>query len=481
MNNNEKLPPQNLEAEKSLLGCVLIDKNSIKKITGLSDKDFYNDKNAEIFKNMQEMHADSEPIDIVSLTNKLEGKKQLESIGGRTYLAQLASTAGLNSNISQYAKIIKEKSSMRKLREIGQRIENLSGEDNPTESIKEAKKLVDDLQIKKENDFKVVNSDEILEAKISDQPFIIDRLIPEKAITSITADSGKGKSILSIILARYIAKGEKLFGEFNVKQGKVLVVDQEMNKNEIFSRHQSIIKGEKGLKIDYLGEQFLQIDNKSDYEWLKNRIKEKNYRVVIFDTLTNLHAKNENSADEMKEINKLLLNLIYKTGTTIVYLHHHRKRQQGEYYSQSSSRGSTEIIAKTASHLLIDSKQFTENEITITEMTIQQEKARSSKRINKIGLKIFYDYHLKETHWEYLGEINDAANKLEMAKKFVLDILEKNGEHTINGFKAEKEKQGLNFGINALRSVCKDLITEGLITSRNGEGSQWRTQHYSLS
>lgn len=115
-NYDAKLPPQSIEAESSLLGCLLIDKNAIIKIADIINADdFYKDVNGIIFSAMKELYASHEPIDIVSLTNKLEEKNQLESIGGRTYLAQMANSTATASHVAHYANLIQRKATLRRL------------------------------------------------------------------------------------------------------------------------------------------------------------------------------------------------------------------------------------------------------------------------------------------------------------------------------------------------------------------------------
>jgi len=111
-----KLPPQSLEAESSLLGCLLIDKDAIIKVADIiTAEDFYKDSNGIIFAAMRELYAHHEPIDIVSLTNKLEEKNKLEAVGGRTYLAQLANSVGTASHVVHYANLVQRKATLRRL------------------------------------------------------------------------------------------------------------------------------------------------------------------------------------------------------------------------------------------------------------------------------------------------------------------------------------------------------------------------------
>lgn len=122
-----KLPPQNIEAEQSLLSCVLIDKNAVFKIIDIvSAEDFYKGSHQEIFSAMRELFAHQEPIDILTLSNKLDERKKLSEVGGRTYLAQLSNFVATASNVEHYAKIIKNKSTLRKLQKVASDISDLS-------------------------------------------------------------------------------------------------------------------------------------------------------------------------------------------------------------------------------------------------------------------------------------------------------------------------------------------------------------------
>ena len=83
----EKIPPQNIEAEQSVLGCLMLDKNAIVKVADiLRPGDFYRDVHNLIFEAMIELYEKGEPIDLLSLTNRLEEKGVLEEIGGPAYL-----------------------------------------------------------------------------------------------------------------------------------------------------------------------------------------------------------------------------------------------------------------------------------------------------------------------------------------------------------------------------------------------------------
>ncbi len=111
-----KMPPQNQEAETSLLGCLLIDKTAIVKVVDIiQPDDFYNDINGLIFGAMMALYQDHEPIDLVNLADKLKTKNQLDTIGGRSYLTSLLQSVATAANVVSYAEIIKHKSTLRRL------------------------------------------------------------------------------------------------------------------------------------------------------------------------------------------------------------------------------------------------------------------------------------------------------------------------------------------------------------------------------
>jgi replicative DNA helicase len=123
----EKVPPHSLEAEESLLGSLLIDKDAIIKVAdNLTAEDFYRDNHKTIFEAMRELYSNQESIDIITLSNKLEDKKQLVSIGGRSYLAKLSNAVATSGNIVHYSNIIQKKATLRRLQQAAAEISNIS-------------------------------------------------------------------------------------------------------------------------------------------------------------------------------------------------------------------------------------------------------------------------------------------------------------------------------------------------------------------
>jgi len=328
-----------------------------------------------------------------------------------------------------------------------------------------------------ENHLKIVPGDYFLTAPIKERPFLVAGMIPEGAITALTASSGAGKSLFMLIVVKHVALGEKLFNAFEVKQSTTMVIDLEMDEDIISSRHKAFI--DCSAPIYYIHNQSFNICDDNDFFWLAEEVLSRNIGLVIFDTISNVFSQDENSAKEMKEVNKKLLDLIRLSKTTILYLHHHRKKMVGENNSQGSARGSTEIIAKVASHLLLDSKKETdEMGNSVLKMTIEQFKSRRPDGINKIGLNITYNPETKKSTYEYLGEIDEKSQSLGAAKEFLGSFMQLGKEYTIEDLFLEKKRQGLIFGKNIIRNACKELVDEGVLDSHKGEGKEWNKSYY---
>lgn len=112
----KKVPPQNLEAEKSVLGGMLLDNESAFNVSeGLKSKDFYNKQNQLIFQSILDLIERDEPADLITLTNEMKTNGLLDQIGGVSYLAQLVDAVPTAANIDYYAKIVREKSILREV------------------------------------------------------------------------------------------------------------------------------------------------------------------------------------------------------------------------------------------------------------------------------------------------------------------------------------------------------------------------------
>ncbi len=150
--NNENyrslVPPQNQDAEMSVLGAMLIDKNAIIDVAGQLLPDyFYEEKHKQIYSCVLELFEESSPVDIVTLTAKLRAKKWFKKVGGASYLTDLASYVPTASHVQQYAKIVRENAMRRTLISSAAKISELgfNEEMDVSEVVDNAQKLLFDV------------------------------------------------------------------------------------------------------------------------------------------------------------------------------------------------------------------------------------------------------------------------------------------------------------------------------------------------
>ena len=111
-----KLPPQNIEAEQSVLGSLMIDKNSIINVADiLSSEDFYKPAHEKIYEAILDLHEKREPIDLFMVSNKLKESGLFKDVGGNAYLTEMIESVPSAAHVNHYAKIVKEKRVLRDL------------------------------------------------------------------------------------------------------------------------------------------------------------------------------------------------------------------------------------------------------------------------------------------------------------------------------------------------------------------------------
>ena len=116
MSQYERIPPHNDDAEKSVLGSILLDKEALYEVLEiLKPEDFYSEMHKEIYSAIIELYRKSQPVDILTVSEELKKRKSLDMVGGRAYIALLSTVVPSTSNAGEYAKIIAEKAILRKL------------------------------------------------------------------------------------------------------------------------------------------------------------------------------------------------------------------------------------------------------------------------------------------------------------------------------------------------------------------------------
>lgn len=426
--------PHNLEAEMSLLGCLILDQNSVYSIIEfIEPEDFYNNIHQNIYKAYISLFTSGIKIDVLTLGEKLESQGILEQIGGKSYLVSLANSVPTSSNIQDYAKIIKDKSLRRQILEaqtnnfqeiynedkdinsVLASVQNSLYQINPvktkSDNIKsilgELNKLQDEYSIKYESGKKILGFSSGID-KLDD---IIDGLRPGH-LWVVGAWHGTGKTSFALNIVHSLL-------EQNIP---VSVVSTEMSQVDLTAkligiRHKisamKVIKGKfdnsqlqriKEAK-QFLEQSNLEIHTEFDYEKIMMQIRKDVYtrgvKVVMIDYIQKLtHSKIYDETPLMAKIAQGLSNLAQELRITIILLSQISNEAQKGSGAGAGYKGSGAIEASADLALLLRRDKDKEMpEAEIVEMDIKITK-------NKFGLDgiIKTYFHLKS------GQVSQSIN-----------------------------------------------------------------------
>ncbi len=226
-----KVPPHNIEAEKSVIGAVLLDNKIFDQIVDIiAPNDFYKNSHRIIFKAFLNLYNQREPIDILTVTDFLQRNKQLEEIGGASYLSEIMDSVPTSANALYYAKIVKDKALLRQIIETSTGVieESYEQPENIEEFIDKVEKRFFELSEKR---FKATFSD--LTTIIKEAVSTIEHLYASKSIVSgvpsgfidldrklngfhksdliiVAGRPSMGKTALCLNIAHYVAVRKKI-------------------------------------------------------------------------------------------------------------------------------------------------------------------------------------------------------------------------------------------------------------------------------
>ena len=340
----EKLPPQSLEAEEYLLSCLLIDKESIIKVADIIlPTDFYKTANQIVFENIRELFETNQPIDIITLANRLDEKKKLTEVGGRSYLAKLSGIAASSANIIHYAGLIQKKATLRRLQTTATEIMNLSWQED-----KDIEYLLDDAERKifgvsnkfLKNSFVPIDSllSEAFEriddmhrqsGKLRGLPTgftDLDNLLgglQNSDLVILAARPSVGKTALAMDIARQAAsKSKKGVAIFSLEMSKEQLVDRMLcaqSNINLWKMRTGKLSDKEGQNdfariseaMGQLSEAPIYIDDSTSLSIMEIRAKarrlqtEKGLGLIVIDYLQLMEGKGKYSGDRVQEISEI--------------------------------------------------------------------------------------------------------------------------------------------------------------------------------
>ena len=357
-----KIPPQNTEAEKALLGSVMIRSEVMHDITDMvGESSFYSNQHRIIWASIFELHAKSSPIDILSLSSRLKEKSHLDQAGGMAYLTELINTVPSSTNAEHYASIVEKKHVLRELLRAAEQINGLGYEEELElhDILEKAEKTLYSVTNKSGSHKFVALKDTLTEAwerldhlhKTRDElrgvpsgfPEIDSKLagFQKSDLIILAARPSMGKTSLALDIARKSAINHTVpVAIFSLEMRSQQLVDRMLSAEsqvdawKIRTGHNLSAQDDFkaiGEAIGRLSEAPIYIDDQPGNNILKMRAvarrlkNEKGLGLIVVDYLqlmlpTNANRNNDNIVQQVTEISRSLKNLARELEVPVIAL-----------------------------------------------------------------------------------------------------------------------------------------------------------------
>jgi len=352
----EKIPPQDVEAEKSILGAVLLDKEAIVQIAEFLLPDhFYNPHHRDIYESVVQLFEEGLPIDIVTLSDKLKSYKRLKRVGGRAYLTELVEAVPTAAHVEEYGKIVKSLSMRRQLISAASKISGIAQQEDrdvsdildaseqeifsiSQESLRERFKHVKDLL---KDAYERAESIDQRDDKLMGVPSgfkVIDNLLggfqPSDLII-IAARPSVGKTALALDIARHAAVVEKKrVAFFSLEMSDIQLMDRMLGMQArvpFWDLRMGKLRDESFERLadamGQLAESEIFIDDKPGQSVMEIRTKSRRLQLehgvdlIVVDYLQLLHSRRlENRVQEVSEISMAMKNLARELKVPVIVL-----------------------------------------------------------------------------------------------------------------------------------------------------------------
>lgn len=354
-----KIPPQSIEAEKALLGSLMMDKEGIIKVVDfLRPEDFYKNAHSQIYQSILDLYDRQQPIDILTITQRIQEKEKLEGVGGASYLTELLNIVPTPSHLLNYAKIVRAKKVLRDLIQAAGEISSIAFDESRDVDLildESEKKIFSISQKSLTQDFLLIKSElgpawDRIE-KIHDKTGILRGIttgfqgldnilagLQKGDLVLLAARPSLGKTTLALDIARAAAKKDHLpVGIFSLEMSKEQLVDRliaaeagislwKLRTGKKLSEEEDIAKIQNAMAS--LAETPIYIDDAASSTVLQMRAMsrrlqaEKGLGLIIIDYLQLIHSRSfsENIVQQVTEISKSLKSLARELNIPVLAL-----------------------------------------------------------------------------------------------------------------------------------------------------------------
>lgn len=305
--------------------------------------------------------------------------------------------------------------------------------------------------------FKPISLSHLMARKFKDTSWIVKKLIPSEGITAISGSPATFKTWIVLDLALKVANEEILFDKFITTQSNVLIIDEENGERLLQARIKKL-DSKFELPIYFLSLKGFNLSEEIVADVIKIA-KEKNIKLIIFDSLVRIHGADENDATKMAGVFKHLKKF-NKERISVIFTHHNRKQGFLKGSPSQNMRGSSDILAFVDCHLAIERK---EKFLTITQTKLRQEEEMKPFKLDVIN----DDDELK---FEFAGEIDEVRTKKVDFQKAIKNLLTHENKPM---YKKEifntLENNGIEGGYSTFKNAVQEMINKKELFEQKGE------------
>lgn len=340
-----------LQAERALLGCLMLDVELLERLQGFR-AEWMSPANREVFEEIKAIYADSIPLTLVVLCQRLSSRGRLEHAGGAGNISSMMDgVAGTVSEVEECSNAIMDKNRKGELRMIAQHIVDCCDKslDKASHIASSARSMIENLREAPERVQDVfIEAPKFLNSRPPDISWYVKGLIEQGANGFIAGPPKSGKSWLAADLAIAMSSGNSWLGMETAKQ-KVALISREDAPGLTAWRIRSLCMG-RGIMPDSLSGLWVNSKAQSPYFRLDRddlvdsmilAIKKHGCRFAILDVMNVLHGADENDASQMRKVMDSLTRIHVETGAGLCVLHHFNKTDSGSITQRL--RGSSAI------------------------------------------------------------------------------------------------------------------------------------------
>lgn len=307
--------------------------------------------------------------------------------------------------------------------------------------------------------------DRLLNEQFPPEVWIVDKLIPDEAVTILAGFPGSFKTWLYMYIAVKVAKGQPVFGQYKTKHTNVLVFDEESGRRRLQNRFRQLGAPEDN-SIHLMSRAGYKM-NQLYANAIAQKAREVGAGLIVFDSFTRFNAdSDENTSGDMAKLMDFYRQLA-DAGFAVLILHHNRKDNAGNFNAGQAMRGSTEIMAAVDCQIAVS--RTGQSEI----VKLEQTKNRDTWESAPIKLR----FQLNAREFEFVGTDKTTAEIEAELHSSLLELVKNNPGLAQGSLTALAKASGIKVGDKKIISILEELERLEKITIKPGSTPRAYSYH----